>query len=190
MAKTFQLILLFAVMLGWIVLWSPVTIFGKSSVLCKVSNTDLNMRDTSNPNHQSRTSLEANEEIKTLAAKLEDILSVYLQERNTKGGTDANDPRNTEWEQMLPKGTKRNMDNIGEWKPGAKYLKMLENRWTDRCGEKERNLHFEFFNKSLNDLDDANIFLSKVKGKTMTILGDSIQRGLFWGLIYFLQLGK
>ncbi len=83
---------------------------------------------------------------------------------------------------------------IGEWKPGNKYIATcdLQGRNTNsECCENVQPAHFEFFDRSLrNDPSVLGEFLSKTRGKNVTIFGDSVQINLFLAVAELLQLGE
>ena len=84
---------------------------------------------------------------------------------------------------------------IGQWKPGALHQQTCALQKTSRlarcCPEGANQRHFEFFNTKLkNDKSVLNDFLSNVKGKSVLLLGDSIQKNLFFGLAQLFELGK
>ncbi len=94
---------------------------------------------------------------------------------------------------LAPEEFNLTIPSIGEWKPGFKYKHHCVIRGRHRnapcCDERERKLHFKFYKKSLNSRNIVGRFLAKVKGKQMTIIGDSLQRVYFMGLAELLELG-
>ena len=111
----------------------------------------------------------------------------------SKTGTHNQPVRRKPSNRTLEKETDFRITNIGIWKKGFKYEKTcrVQNRGANAicCDKRERQLHFEFFNQSLNEENISDIFLSKVAGKTLTIFGDSIQRGFLYGMAEFFNLG-
>ncbi len=88
------------------------------------------------------------------------------------------------------------MASLGEWKEGLMYDPTceLENRNDNSacCGEDVEEKHFEFDTESQLSNSEVVIaeFLSKVKGKNVLIIGDSIQVNLFMAWTEFFKLGK
>ena len=86
------------------------------------------------------------------------------------------------------------LNKIGEWKPGNKYQQTctLEGKSViaECCGTNIKKLHFEFLDQTVqNDKSALITFLSKVKGKNVVIMGDSIQKNFFIGFAELFQLG-
>ncbi len=84
---------------------------------------------------------------------------------------------------------------IGEWLPGPKYtpLCVLQGRNTNSkcCGENTQKIHFEFHERNIkNEFAVLPEFLQKVKGKNVTIMGDSVQKNLFMALAELTNPGK
>ena len=81
---------------------------------------------------------------------------------------------------------------IGEWVPGNRY----DQTWAFFqeghicCGENVTKMHFEFLSDIKNSESALSEFVSKTKGKTIVIFGDSIQKNFYLGLVDVLKLGK
>ncbi len=89
----------------------------------------------------------------------------------------------------------RNMAQIGEWLPEAKYTPTCflkgRNPNSQCCDPEKQQMHFEFEDKNLrNEYAALTEFTSKVQGKNVTIMGDSIQKNLFMALAELTFPGK
>ena len=117
----------------------------------------------------------------------------YKTSLNNSDTTADNNHREKSTNTTLEKETDFKVPKIGMWKKGFKYKKTcrVKNRGAHAicCDKRERELHFEFFNESLNQANISDIFLNKVAGKILITFGDSIQRGFFSGLAEFLNIG-
>lgn len=86
----------------------------------------------------------------------------------------------------------------GEWKPGFKYNRTSmrtysQAPWVNEersCGKKEREIHFEFYNKSLNGHDSVHKLIEKLRNKKLVWLGDSLQKQYLFGLMHIISQGK
>ena len=190
----FLLMLLLTIMLVVTVLWNQRRVmpekYAKTLSSLNWNNANVNFTITDKLSPQNR-GLEEAKDKRVNSTQLH--ASFNGQQSRTREDNNENHARKYEEEEMFSKSTKMNMPKIGEWKSGLRYQKTCVTKKVTTfacCGDNERKLHFRFFNESLNNEDVAKTFLSKVKGKNMTILGDSLQRGLFWGMMEFLQLGK
>ena len=88
-----------------------------------------------------------------------------------------------------------NMTRVGEWVPGYRHVEDCQVKMRDPqstcCSLKGRKLHFEFYDDNLKNNDSVlEEVLQKVKGKNVTIFGDSLQRNFFMGVAEVFKLGK
>ncbi len=81
---------------------------------------------------------------------------------------------------------------IGEWVPGNRYEQTCAFFQEGHicCGENVTKMHFEFLSDIKNSESALSEFVSKTKGKTIVIFGDSIQKNFYLGLVDVLKLGK
>ena len=81
--------------------------------------------------------------------------------------------------------------NKGGWKPGSMHKPTCRLNFyiISCCGNKTRKLHFVFENKNLNR-DVMVTFKNKIKGKNVTICGDSLQRQLHEWMAEVLEIGS
>ena len=77
----------------------------------------------------------------------------------------------------------------GRWKPGKKHVsyncEFLFNK--DNCCKKDQNLHFEFYDKKLNEIDAVQKLRRILNNKKLLLLGDSIMLEFFHGLVALLS---
>ena len=77
----------------------------------------------------------------------------------------------------------------GKWKPGKKldhdYCEFFIN--TTKCCKKEQNLHFEFYDKKLNEVDAVQDFKRILNNKKLLLIGDSIMLEFFNGLVALIR---
>ncbi len=87
----------------------------------------------------------------------------------------------------------RELVELGRWRKGWKYLQscVLEGELLTCCGQDKPKMYFTFHDEDLhNEKSALQVFLSKVQGKTVVIMGDSVQKGLFMALAELFKLGK
>ncbi len=94
----------------------------------------------------------------------------------------------------LSKGVAQ-LAKVGKWLPGTTYDQtcMIDGRsdFSECCKNNVYNLHFEFFDKTMSNNESVlHEFVSKVKGKKVMIMGDSVQQNFFAGIAEVLRLGK
>ncbi len=87
------------------------------------------------------------------------------------------------------------MEPIGEWFSGNKYVPTCSikgrNINSECCGSKSQEEHFEFYDTGIrHDYNVLKEFILKVRGKNVTIMGDSIQKNLFMAMAELVNLGK
>ncbi len=203
MTKKVVFTVIVIIMLMAVVLRAPMRIMPeemrRKSFLFAFSNTGITLKTGYNLNKQNLPSKEAK-----VGPTKPDRLNIFMsgQQLDTEENMNFIGKSLFQNKENL---SSRNITKIGEWMPGFKYSKTcvtkellslpmgadsIIRRPFECCGEQERKLHFQFFNQSLNNEHVVTEFLRKMKGKTVTILGDSLQRGLFWGMVEVLQLGK
>ena len=77
---------------------------------------------------------------------------------------------------------------LGKWMPGRKHNQSCEFLHKPYiCCKKEQNLHFEFYNKRLNKVDAVEEFRIKLRNKKILLMGDSLMKEFFAGLVALLQ---
>ena len=77
---------------------------------------------------------------------------------------------------------------LGKWMHGRKHnqsCEFLHKHYI--CCKKEQNLHFEFYNKRLNKVDAVEEFRTKLRNKKILLMGDSLMKEFFAGLVALLQ---
>ncbi len=94
----------------------------------------------------------------------------------------------------IDKTVKRNITKIGQWISDYLYQEVCEikhrDSQSDCCDGRGRKMHFKFDAAHMrNDQFAIEKFLNKVKGKTVTIFGDSMQRNFFMGVAEMFHLG-
>ena len=94
-------------------------------------------------------------------------------------------------EQKQPMETvkaKRQFITLGKWMPGRKHNQSCEFLHKPYiCCKMEQSLHFEFYNKRLNKVDAVEEFRIKLRNKKILIIGDSLTKEFFAGLVALLQ---
>ena len=76
----------------------------------------------------------------------------------------------------------------GRWMPGRKHNQACQFiTKVYLCCKKEQNLHFEFYKKRLNKVDAVKEFRTKLRNKKILLMGDSLMKEFFNGLMALLQ---
>ena len=76
----------------------------------------------------------------------------------------------------------------GRWMPGRKHIpacKFINKVYS--CCKKDQNLHFEFYNESLNKVDAVEELRTKLRNKKILLMGDSLMIEFYNGLVVLLQ---
>ena len=77
---------------------------------------------------------------------------------------------------------------LSKWMPGRKHNQSCEFLHKPYiCCKKEQILHFEFYNKRLNKVDAVEEFRTKLRNKKILLMGDSLMKEFFVGLVALLQ---
>ena len=98
-----------------------------------------------------------------------------LQEQQQSTEDDANEP-------------KHQFITHGRWMPGRKHNQACH--FIPRaylCCKKERNLHFDFYKKRLNEVDAVKEFRTKLRNKKILLMGDSLMIEFYNGLVALVQ---
>ena len=77
----------------------------------------------------------------------------------------------------------------GEWKPGRRHKQTCQFIEEEKCcTNKQKNLHFEFYNKNLNEINAVEELRKILKNKKLLLIGDSLMLEFFRGLAELLHV--
>ena len=77
----------------------------------------------------------------------------------------------------------------GEWKPGRRHKQTCQFIEEEKCcTSKQKNLHFEFYNKHLNKINAVEELRKVLKNKKLLLIGDSLMLEFFRGLAELLHV--